>query len=104
MCIFAQRCEPSAAYLLKPVLPVHVTTPGVVCPSPSAPAQVEERSVYLVVGEQLALLCPQFDASSGPVESTEWSIDAKGARKLQKGKRNHLKTIRIKCAVIGEKF
>ncbi|XP_043238684.1 hemicentin-1-like isoform X2 [Amphibalanus amphitrite] len=62
----------------------------------SAPAQVEERSLYLVVGEQLALVCPEFDVSSGPTESTEWSIDAKGARKLEKVLDKSLKVPRVR--------
>ena len=55
------------------------------------PAQVEERSVYLVVGEQLTLVCPGTDSYVDPVEDIEWSIDAKGAKKLEKGEWNGVK-------------
>ena len=54
--------------------------------------------MYLVVGEQLTLVCPDFDSYIDPTEDTEWFIEAKGAKKLQKGemrdaeRRNNLST------------
>ncbi|XP_037080664.1 hemicentin-2-like isoform X2 [Pollicipes pollicipes] len=67
----------------------------------SAPVQREEKSLYLVVGEQMALSCPELDPSDGPLEEVKWTVKTQAGKKAQPGTGAILKVARVKLSHAG---